>query len=187
MPSCISIRPRVRGRTRCFFFLFITLGLELSDTKVYDLKYEPSSEPLLVSASSTGGPFPFPPSTVGNRRGGHVLRSDPIDISCGLPRHFQWSLLTFPAVFRWQMSFLTFAAVWRRWFLTCAAGRAGAGCGRRRAPHTARVCRVPPPNPPRNFVTCASSSLLLSSLELSDTQSLWALNTSPPRNRCTFL
>jgi len=34
--------------------------------------------------------------------------------------------------------------------------------------------------------TCASSSLL-SSLELSDTQSLWALNTSPPRNRSTFL
>jgi len=31
-----------------------------------------------------------------------------------------------------------------------------------------------------------SSSLLLSSLELSDTQSLCALNTSPPRNRCTF-
>jgi len=31
------------------------------------------------------------------------------------------------------------------------------------------------------------SSLLLSSLELSDTQSLWALNTSPPRNRCRFL
>jgi len=28
-----------------------------------------------------------------------------------------------------------------------------------------------------------SSSLLLSSLELSDTQSLLALNTSPPRNR----
>jgi len=32
-----------------------------------------------------------------------------------------------------------------------------------------------------------SSSLLLSRLELSHTQSLWALNTSPPRNRCTFL
>ena len=32
-----------------------------------------------------------------------------------------------------------------------------------------------------------SSSLLLPSLELGDTQSLWALNTSPPRNRCTFL
>jgi len=32
----------------------------------------------------------------------------------------------------------------------------------------------------------SSSSLLLSSLELSDTQSLPALNTSPPRNRCTF-
>jgi len=32
-----------------------------------------------------------------------------------------------------------------------------------------------------------SSSLLLSSLELSDTQTLLALNTSPPRNRCTFL
>ena len=32
----------------------------------------------------------------------------------------------------------------------------------------------------------SSSSLLLSSLELSDTQSRWALNTSPPRNRCTF-
>ena len=31
------------------------------------------------------------------------------------------------------------------------------------------------------------SSLILSSLELSDTQSLWDLNTSPPRNRCTFL
>ena len=30
------------------------------------------------------------------------------------------------------------------------------------------------------------SSLLLSSLEMSDTQSL-ALNTSPSRNRCTFL
>ena len=41
------------------------------------------------------------------------------------------------------------------------------------------------------FRKCASfsspSSLLLSSLELSDTQRLWALNTSPPRNRCTFL
>jgi len=34
--------------------------------------------------------------------------------------------------------------------------------------------------------TC-SSSLLLSSLEFSDTHSLWAVNTSPPRNRCTFL
>ena len=32
-----------------------------------------------------------------------------------------------------------------------------------------------------------SLSLLLSSLELSDTQSLRALNTSPPRNRFTFL
>ena len=32
-----------------------------------------------------------------------------------------------------------------------------------------------------------TSSLLLSSLELSDTQGLWALNTSPPRNRYTFL
>ena len=32
----------------------------------------------------------------------------------------------------------------------------------------------------------SSSSLLLSSLELSDTQSLCALNTSPPRNRFTF-
>jgi len=31
------------------------------------------------------------------------------------------------------------------------------------------------------------SSLLLPSLELSDTQSLSALNTSPPRNRFTFL
>jgi len=31
------------------------------------------------------------------------------------------------------------------------------------------------------------SSLLLSSLALSDTQSLSALNTSPPRNRRTFL
>ena len=31
-----------------------------------------------------------------------------------------------------------------------------------------------------------SSSLLLSSLDLSDTQSLRALNTSPPRNRCKF-
>ena len=31
------------------------------------------------------------------------------------------------------------------------------------------------------------SSLLLSSLEFSDTQSLRALNTSPSRNRCTFL
>ena len=28
-------------------------------------------------------------------------------------------------------------------------------------------------------------SLLLSSLEVSDTQSLWAVNTNPPRNRCT--
>ena len=33
----------------------------------------------------------------------------------------------------------------------------------------------------------SSSSLLLSSLELSDTQSLRALNTNPPRNRCTSL
>ena len=33
----------------------------------------------------------------------------------------------------------------------------------------------------------SSSSLLLSSLESSDTHSLSALNTSPPRNRCTFL
>jgi len=33
----------------------------------------------------------------------------------------------------------------------------------------------------------SSSSLFLSSLEMSDTQSLCALNTSPPRNRCTFL
>jgi len=32
----------------------------------------------------------------------------------------------------------------------------------------------------------SSSSLLLSSLELSNTQSLCALNTSPPRNRCTI-
>jgi len=32
-----------------------------------------------------------------------------------------------------------------------------------------------------------SSSLVLSSLELSDTQSLWAWSTSPPRNLCTFL
>jgi len=31
----------------------------------------------------------------------------------------------------------------------------------------------------------STSSLLLSSLELSDTHSLWALNTSPPRNRRT--
>jgi len=31
------------------------------------------------------------------------------------------------------------------------------------------------------------SSLQVSSLELSDTQSLCASNTSPPRNRCTFL
>ena len=39
-------------------------------------------------------------------------------------------------------------------------------------------------------VRCASrpsSSLLLSSLEFSDTQSLSAINTSPPRNRFTFL
>ena len=33
----------------------------------------------------------------------------------------------------------------------------------------------------------SSSSLLLSSLESSDTQSLCASNTSPPRNRCTYL
>ena len=33
----------------------------------------------------------------------------------------------------------------------------------------------------------SSSSLLLSSLESSDTQSLWDLNTSPPRNRATVL
>jgi len=32
-----------------------------------------------------------------------------------------------------------------------------------------------------------TSSFLLSSLELNDTKSLCALNTSPPRNRCTFL
>jgi len=32
-----------------------------------------------------------------------------------------------------------------------------------------------------------ASSLLLASLELSDTKSPCALNTSPPRNRCTFL
>jgi len=31
----------------------------------------------------------------------------------------------------------------------------------------------------------SSSSLLLASLELRDAQSLWALNASPPRNRCT--
>ena len=37
-------------------------------------------------------------------------------------------------------------------------------------------------------VACASSpsSLLISGLELSDTQSLLALNTIPPRNRCTW-
>ena len=33
----------------------------------------------------------------------------------------------------------------------------------------------------------ASSSFSLSNLEVSDTQSLWALNTSPSRNRSTFL
>ena len=33
------------------------------------------------------------------------------------------------------------------------------------------------------FGSPSSSSLLLSNLELSGTQSLWALNTSPPRNR----
>ena len=38
---------------------------------------------------------------------------------------------------------------------------------------------------PGNLFIYSSSSLLLSSLDLSDTQSLWALNTSPPRNRCT--
>ena len=32
-----------------------------------------------------------------------------------------------------------------------------------------------------------SSFSLLSSLELSDTQKLWDLNTSPPQNSCTFL
>ena len=32
-----------------------------------------------------------------------------------------------------------------------------------------------------------SSSFLLASIELNDTQSLWASNTSPPGNRCTFL
>jgi hypothetical protein len=35
-------------------------------------------------------------------------------------------------------------------------------------------------------IVLSSSSLLLSRLELSDTQILRALNTSPPRNRCTF-
>jgi len=40
----------------------------------------------------------------------------------------------------------------------------------------------------KNLATSSSSSSsLLSSLELSDTQSLCALTASPPRNRCTFL
>jgi len=37
------------------------------------------------------------------------------------------------------------------------------------------------------LVSFFSLSALLSSLQMSDTQSLWAINTSPPRNRCTFL
>ena len=36
-------------RWALFFFFFITLGLELSDTKSTSLKYEPSSEPLLIT------------------------------------------------------------------------------------------------------------------------------------------
>jgi len=38
---------------------------------------------------------------------------------------------------------------------------------------------------PKVYLCPSSSSLLLSSLELSD--SLLALDTSPPRNRCTFM
>ena len=34
-----------------FFFFFITLGLELSDTKSTSLKHEPSSEPHRISAT----------------------------------------------------------------------------------------------------------------------------------------
>ena len=41
------------------------------------------------------------------------------------------------------------------------------------------------PRPPNHTLLTFSSSLLLSSLELSDTPSLWALNTSPPWNRST--
>ena len=33
-----------------FFFFFSTVGLETSDTKVYEPEYEPSSEPLHISA-----------------------------------------------------------------------------------------------------------------------------------------
>ena len=48
----------------------------------------------------------------------------------------------------------------------------------------AGVCGRPKLN--RGELDLVSSSLLRSSLELSDTQSLCALNSSPPRNRSAF-
>ena len=71
------------------------------------------------------------------------------------------------------------------WFHQCALGEACmVDCpvtGARNTNQSERLCTRRSANP------SPSSSLLFPNLELSDTQSLWALTTSPPLNRCTFL